>query len=367
LPRAVFDFLDGGADDEVVGARNREAFERVRLTPRQLRGGGEPALATKLLGTDSAMPLAIAPCGQIHLMHPGGEPAVARAAARAGIPYVAPAMGSATLEEIAGAGGPQWFQLYLWRDQQLNLELIRRATAAGYRALVITVDTPTSGSRSRDLANGLTIPPKLRWRGTLDAALHPRWAARFLRGEMPGFANVARPGQATISTMNYVGAQFDPAASWEGVAALLAEWDGPTAIKGILAPADARRAVEIGADAVIVSNHGGRQFGRAPASLEALPAVVDEVGGDAEVFLDSGIRRGVDVAAALVLGADGCLVGRAPLYGLAAGGEAGVDRALELLRADLRRTLILLGAAGVDELDRELVSLSLNQQGEVKR
>jgi L-lactate dehydrogenase (cytochrome) len=367
LPRAIFDFLDGGADDEVVGRRNREAFEGVRLTPRQLRGGGEPLLGTKLLETESAMPLAIAPCGQIHLMHPGGEPAVARAAAAAGIPYVAPAMGSATLEAIALADGPQWFQLYIWRDQELNLELMRRAAAAGYRALVITVDTPVSGSRTRDLANGLTIPPKLRWRGSLDAALHPRWAFRFLRAEMPSFANVARPGDSAISTMNYVGTQFDPDATWESVSTLVSAWEGPTAIKGILSAADARRAVEVGADAVIVSNHGGRQLGRAPSSLEALPAVAAEVGTEAEVLLDSGVRRGTDVAAALALGADGCLVGRAPLYGLAAGGEAGAARALDLLRSDLRRTLILLGAAGIGELDPDLVTLTTNPQCEVKR
>jgi L-lactate dehydrogenase (cytochrome) len=368
LPKAIFDFVDGAADDEVVLRRNREAFKQAILTPRQLRGNGEPDLRARLLGTESSLPLAIGPCGQNRLLHPAGEPAIARAAARAGIPYAVPSMGSATMEEIAAAtSGPVWFQLYLWRDRALGAELIRRAAAAGYGALVVTIDTPVSGSRTRDLANGLTIPPKLNWRGTVDAALHPRWAGRFLAAEMPTFANVARPGESTISTMNYVGSQFDPDASWDSVGSLIGEWDGPVVIKGVLSAADARRAVEIGADAVVVSNHGGRQFGRAPATLEVLPEVVEEIGGEAEVFLDSGITRGTDIAAALALGADACLIGRASLFGLAAGGEAGVSRALELLAEDLRRSMILLGVGCVDDFDRELVSLSSRRQKEAER
>jgi L-lactate dehydrogenase (cytochrome) len=368
LPKAVFDFVDGGADDEVALRRNRAAFKQVTLTPRQLRGTGEPEMRARLLGAESSLPLAIAPCGQTRLLHPGGEPAIARAAAGAGIPYVVPSMGSATMEEIAGAtSGPVWFQLYLWRDKALRAELVRRAAAAGYTALVVTVDTPVSGSRTRDLANGLTIPPRLNWRGTLDAALHPRWAGRFLAADMPTFANVAKPGQSTISTMNYVGSQFDPDASWDSVGSLLSEWDGPAAIKGVLSAADARRAVEVGADAVIVSNHGGRQFGRAPATLEVLPKVVEEIGGEAEIYLDSGITRGSDIAAALALGADACLVGRASLFGLACGGEAGVSRALELLTEDLRRSMILLGVGSLDDFDRDLVTVASDRQKEPER
>jgi L-lactate dehydrogenase (cytochrome) len=357
LPRAIFDYVDGAADDEVVLTRNRDAFKRVALTPRCLRGNVDVDLGSTMLGAPSALPIAIAPCAQAQLLHPGGEATIGRAADAAGIPYIAPAMGGKTIEQIAAAGsGQRWFQVYLWRDRGLTEELVARAAAAGYSALVVTVDTPVSGSRNRDLGNGLTIPPKLRWPGIVDSARRPRWVKRFLAGEMPSFANVSRPGESNISTMNYVGGMFDPAATWDGVASLVEQWDGPVAIKGILDPSDARRAVEIGADAVIVSNHGGRQFGRAPATLDVLPLIADEIRGEAEILLDSGITRGVDVLAALALGADACLVGRAALFGLAVGGEAGVSRMLEILTEDLRRSMTLVGAANLDEVDRGLVA-----------
>jgi L-lactate dehydrogenase (cytochrome) len=355
VPGAMFDFIEGAADDEIAAQRNLDAFAGVVLTPRQMRGNGEVDLRTELLGSSSDLPLAIAPTGLNGLLYPDGEVEIARAAAAAGIPYVAPAMGSSTLEAIAAASsGPRWFQIYLWRDRALMQELMSRARTAGYSALVITVDTRVAGSRPRDLANGLTIPPRLAWAGVVDAIRHPSWTLGFLGAEMPDFANVEARADGQ-STVEYVGSQFDAGANWDRVAEIIAEWGGPAIVKGVLTPADARHAAESGAAAVLVSNHGGRQFSRCPATLDVLPAIVEELRGEVEVYLDSGIRQGTDIVAALALGASACLIGRAPLFGLAAGGRAGVARALEILRDDLRRSLVLLGVSDLKEVSGELI------------
>jgi L-lactate dehydrogenase (cytochrome) len=361
VPRAVADFVDGGAEDEVTLRRNREAFERVRLVPRLFAGAPDVDLSTELLGDRVTMPVALAPTGIARLVHPEGELAVARAAARAGVIYTVPCMGSVTLEDVAAAvppGSPQWFQLYVWRDRGLTRELVQRAQSAGYRALVVTLDTPVSGARERDIANGMNVPPKLTRAAAIDAARHPAWWTRFLAGAPPALENVRdrTPNATDTTTMEYTAQQFDPQASWSDLQPVLDAWDGPLIAKGVLSAADAERAVDAGATGVIVSNHGGRQLDRAPSSFQVLPAVVDAVGDRATVLIDSGVRRGGDVVAALATGASACLIGRPYLYGLGAGGEQGVTRALELLEGELRRTLTLLGAGSPGELDETFIA-----------
>jgi L-lactate dehydrogenase (cytochrome) len=360
VPRAVADYVDGGAEDEVTLRRNREAFADVRLIPRQFHGAGTVDLTTELFGAGMSMPVALAPCGAIRIVHPDGELAVARAAARAGLIYVVPSMGTVTLEQVAAAvpvSATQWFQLYLWRDRGLTRDLVVRARAAGYRALVVTLDTPVSGARERDIANGMNIPPKLTRAAAAGVARHVGWWMRFAQGAPPAFENVRErtPSAANTTTMQYVAEQFDPGITWEDLRTVLDAWDGPILAKGILSAHDAERAVDAGATGVVVSNHGGRQLDRAPSSLEVLASVVEAVGDRAEVLLDSGIRRGGDVAAALSLGARACLIGRPYLYGLGIGGQDGVSRALELLEGELRRTLTLLGAGTIGALDSSLV------------
>ena len=361
VPRAVADFVDGGAEDEVTLRRNREAFERVRLVPRLFAGAPGVDLSTELLGDRVTMPVALAPTGIVRLVHPEGELAVARAAARAGVIYTVPCMASVTLEEVAAAvppGTPQWFQLYVWRDRGLTRELVQRAQRAGYRALVVTLDTPVSGARERDIANGMNVPPKLTRAAAIDAARHPGWWTRFLAGPPPALENVRdrTPNATDTTTMEYVAQQFDPQATWSDLQPVLDAWDGPVIAKGVLSAADAERAVDAGATGVIVSNHGGRQLDRAPSSFEVLSAVVDAVGDRATVMIDSGVRRGGDVVAALATGASACLIGRPYLYGLGAGGEPGVTRALELLEGELRRTMTLLGAGSPGELDETFIA-----------
>ena len=290
------------------------------------------------------------------MFHDQGERAVARAAASAGIIYSLACLSAVSIEDVAAAAdGPKMFQLYVLRDRELNRELIRRAKDAGYVALCITVDTPVPGNRERDLRTGMTIPPALTLMSFLDIARHPRWAWSQLRGEPLVMANVVHKiaeGSTRISTLvKYVHSQFDPTITWKDAAWMIEQFGGPVAIKGILDPADARRAAEIGASAVIVSNHGGRQLDGVPAPIEVLPQIVEAVGDRAEVILDSGVRRGVHVLKALALGAKACMCGRPYLYGLAAGGERGVARALGILRSEIERDMALMGCCSVSELD----------------
>jgi L-lactate dehydrogenase (cytochrome) len=358
LPRVVFDFVDSGSEDEVAMRRNRAAFEAVEMVPRVLHDVSEIDTATSLLGFDSALPLMLAPTGFTQLIHHDGERAVARAAAAAGIPYVASTMSNASLEQIAAEpAGPRVFQLYMWRDRGVCAELVERAREAGYRAMILTVDSQVSGLRERDIRNGLTIPPTVRPRTALEGLARPGWSLGFARGEQLTFANVTFATGGS-SVMDYVGRELDTSLSWEAVDWLRARWPGPLAIKGILGPADAVLAREHGADAVIVSNHGGRQLNSAPATIDVLPAVVEAVGSELEVLIDSGVRRGGDIAKALALGARGCLIGRPYLYGLAAGGEAGVARAIAIFAEELRRTMALLGAPRIEELRTVEASIS---------
>lgn len=341
-PRAVFDYTDGAAGQELGLRRSRQAYARVEFQPRVLRDVSVVDTSTTILGRPSALPLVFAPTGFTRMMHTEGEPAVARVAARTGIPYALSTMGTTSVEHLAAAvpQGRRWFQLYLWRDREASRDLVQRARAWGYEALVLTVDTPVAGPRLRDVRNGLTIPPSLTLRTLAEGARHPAWWFDLLTTEPLEFASLHR-FDGTVAEL--VAQMFDPSATIADLAWLREVWDGPLVVKGIQSVADARAVVESGADAVVVSNHGGRQLDRAPTPLETLPAVAEAVGDRVEVYVDGGVLSGGDVVAALALGARAVLVGRAYLFGLMAGGERGVQRAADILRDEVAGTLALLG------------------------
>ena len=353
-PRAVFDYTDGAAGEEHSLRRSRDAYARVEFQPQVLQDVSAVDTSTTILGRPADLPLVFAPTGFTRLMHTDGEPAVARVAARAGIPYALSTMGTTSIEGLAASApdGRQWFQLYLWRDRDASRDFVARARESGYEALVLTVDTPVAGARLRDVRNGLTIPPSLSLRTFAEGALHPGWWFDLLTTEPLEFASLHR-FEGTVADL--VARMFDPSATVTDLAWLRSVWDGPLIVKGIQTVADARTVVDAGADAVIVSNHGGRQLDRAPTPLEVLPAVADAVGDRAEVYVDGGILSGSDVVAAVACGARAALVGRAYLYGLMAGGERGVQRAADILRQEVAGTLALLGVTRVTELRRDHV------------
>ena len=344
--------MEGGADGEVSLARNRAAYEGLGLVPSPLRDVTEVDLRASILGGASALPFALAPTGYTRMMHTAGEGAVARAARDAGIPYTLSTMATTRLEDVAAeVGGDLWFQLYVWRDRGLVRDLIERAKANGYRALMLTVDTPVTGLRVRDVHNGFTIPPQLSASTMLDMARHPLWCASLLTGPAITFANFApEVGRSPEGLMEFAAKQFDPSVSWDDLAWIRGLWQGPLLVKGLVSAADAARAVEVGVDAVVLSNHGGRQLDQVVVPLQMLPAVHDRVGDEIEVLVDSGIRRGSDIALALALGADAVLVGRPYLYGLGAAGERGVAAAISMLGQELRRAMTLMGVSSVAQL-----------------
>ncbi len=348
-PRPVFDYVDGGADEELSLRANARAFRRWRFQPRALVDVSEADTSAAFLGSVAPLPLALAPTGYTRMMHPAGEIGAARAAGRHGLPYTLSTMATTTIEDLAAvAGGTDlWFQLYILRDSGLNKELVDRAAAAKYRVLVVTVDCFVTGHRTRDRRNGLVIPPALTARALASIAGKPGYWARMLRSPAIDFANFA--GRAAV-TIEGTGALFNPAITWDDIADLRSRWPGRLVVKGPLSPADAARAVAAGADGLQLSNHGGRQLDRAVPPVQTIAAVREAVGPDVTVLVDSGIRHGSDIAVALALGADACAVGRAYLYGLMAGGEAGVDKALDILAAQFRRTMQLLGVPSVTEL-----------------
>ena len=355
-PRAVFDYTDGAAGAEISLRRSRAAFERIEFCPSVLRDVSSVDTSTSLLGSTSALPLAFAPTGFTRLMHTEGETAVGRVAERIGIPYALSTMGTTTIEDLASAapGARKWFQLYLWKDREASAALVERARAAGYEALVLTVDTPVAGPRLRDVRNGFTIPPALTLRTVANAAVHPRWWVDLLTTPPLEFASLRSWGGTVAELVDRV---FEPAATVADVRALREAWGGALVVKGVQGVDDARAVVDAGADAVLVSNHGGRQLDRAPTPLEQLPAIVQAVGDRAEVYMDGGILDGADVVAAVALGARACLVGRAYLYGLMAGGERGVQRVADILAKEVARTMQLLGATSVAELTPDRVRL----------
>ena len=363
LPRAVFDYLDGGAEGEVTLRENCRAFEDVTFRPRHAVAHANCELCTRVLGFELSLPFLLAPVGYSRLMHPGGEVVAARAAGAAGTAYILSTISGHKLEDVkAGSRGPVFYQLYLMGGRGAAEAVIDRARVAGFSALVVTIDTPVSGMRERDFRNGM----KALVSGGLLAKIpfiprllsHPGWLIGFLRdGGLPGLPNVVIPGQGPMTLVDIGAALASAAVTWADLGWIREHWGGPIVVKGVLTGDDARRAVDEGAAAVVVSNHGGRQLDCVPASLRALPEVVKAVNGEVEVLMDGGIRRGTDIVKAICLGARAVLCGRAYAYGLAAAGEAGVERAIEILRTDVERTLRLLGCPSITALDRSYVNV----------
>ena len=360
LPRVVYDFVEGGADGEVTLRANHEAFDRVRFTADSLVDVSERDAGVTVLGRRLEVPFICGPAGLARLVHREGELAAARAAASAGTVFVISTASSYSIEEIAAvADGPLWFQLYLWRSPDVVAQLVDRAGAAGCEALVLTVDVPVIGKRERDLRNGMMIPPRIGPAQALEAVRRPRWLWHLAAGPPVHFGCLLdlvppNPGMAGMGA--YLDRELtDLSKTWDDVAWLRERWDGPLLIKGVMSPADARRCVEQGADAVVVSNHGGRQLDGLPASLDVLGEIVAEVGGEAEVILDGGVRRGADLVKARALGATAAMGGRAWFWPLAAGGEQGVTRMLQILRSDVERTLALLGRTTYESLDSSIL------------
>lgn len=355
-PRSVFDYTDGAAEAEISLRRARRLFRDLELRPSVLRDVSAVDTTTTVLGSPAAVPFTFAPTGFTRLMHHEGEEAVVRVAERRGIPYTLSTMGTTSIEDVAaaGPGARRWFQLYVWKDRAAGEDLMARARDAGYEALVLTVDVPVAGARLRDVRNGFSIPPALTARTVADAALHPHWWVDLLTTAPLQFASLSTWDGTVAELLDEL---FDPTMTLADLEWVRSVWDGPLVIKGVQTVDDARRVTEAGADAVVLSNHGGRQLDRAPVPLRLLPEVVDAVGDRTEVWLDTGILSGADVVAALALGARTTMVGRAYLYGLMAGGERGVDRAAEILTREVRRTMALLGVARVDELGPQHVRL----------
>ncbi len=355
-PRSVFDYTDGAAEAEISLRRARTLFRNLELRPSILQDVSHVDTTTTMLGRPAGVPFSFAPTGFTRMMHHEGERAVARVAERRGIPYALSTMGTTSIEEVAAAApdARKWFQLYVWKDRSAGEDLMARAKAAGFEALQLTVDVPVAGARLRDVRNGFSIPPALSVKTVLDAGMHPAWWMNLLTTEPLTFASLSTWDGTVAELLDKL---FDPTMTIADLEWLRASWDGPLIIKGIQTVEDARRVTDAGADAVVLSNHGGRQLDRAPVPLRLLPDVVDAVGDRTEVWVDTGIMSGADVVAALALGADATMVGRAYLYGLMAGGERGVDRAAEILTREVRRTMALLGVHGVDELDRRHVRL----------
>ena len=353
-PRAAFDYTDGAADGEVSLARAREAFADVEFRPAILRDVSKVDTSRVVLGDRVELPFGIAPTGFTRLMHTEGEVAGATAAAAAGIPFALSTMGTTSIEDVAAAapGGRHWFQLYMWKDRDRSMALVERAARSGYDTLLVTVDVPTAGARLRDVRNGMTIPPTLTPRTILNAIPRPAWWFNFLTTEPLAFASLDS-WSGTVAEL--LDSMFDPTVTYDDLAWIRDQWPGKVVVKGVQTVDDARRVRDVGVDAVLLSNHGGRQLDRAPVPFQLLPEVVRAVGADVEVHLDTGIMSGQDIVAAVAHGARFTLVGRAYLYGLMSGGRAGVDRTIEILGGQIERTMRLLGVTSLDELTPEHV------------
>jgi L-lactate dehydrogenase (cytochrome) len=360
LPRGVFDYIDGAAEDERSLANNAACFARLEFLPNVLRDVSQIDVSTTLLGKHIAMPLVIAPTGYTRLTHSQGELSVARAAERAGIPYSLSTMSTRSIEEVAAvSSGAKWFQVYTWKDRGLVREMVERSAAAGYEALWLTVDTAVLGRRERDTRRGFSIPPRIGPGTLVDGIVHPAWTYDFLTHEPLTFANVGdRPGMSKGDDMGrgaYVMHNFDQKLSWADVEWLQSIWSGPIVLKGIQTVDDAIRAVDIGVQGIGLSNHGGRQLDDAPAPIELVEPVAQVVQGRAAIVCDGGVRRGSDVVKAIALGATACSIGRPYLYAMGAAGERGVDHLLTFFREGIERTMALTGRTSIPEIDRGLV------------
>ena len=359
LPRAVFDFIDGGAEDEAALRGNRAAYERIRLLPKMLVDVSGINTETSILGKTAKFPFAIAPTGAVGFGWPRGDLHIAKAAAAAGIPYTLSMSGTVTIERIAEeAPGRLWFQAYFLKQRDYTLGLIERARQAGYETLIVTADVPVGGKRERDLRNDFGIPFTYTARNLLDFACHPGWTLQQLASGRPQLENLTglAPESGSVAALaSTIARNNDPSLDWEVLKVVRGRWPGKLLVKGILRPDDAERAVALGCEGVIVSNHGGRQLDGAIAPLDALPAIVRAVGGRAAVLLDGGIRRGTDIVKALALGAQAVMTGRATLYGVCAAGAPGAARAVDILATELVRTMQLCGVRSVREISSDLV------------
>ena len=363
LPVGVFDYIDGGAEDEVTLRRNVEAYKKVSFKPRVLRDMANIDTSTSLFGRRLAFPLVLAPTGFTRIAHSQGELAVVRAATRAGVPFTLSTMATRSIEECASVAESDtrlWFQIYTWRDRSVVENLVKRAEAAGFEAVCLTVDTAVLGRRERDVRRGFTLPPEVGPGTIIDGLKNPSWTWDFLKADPIRFANVegitAIDGSTAVDLAEHMKSQFDPGLSWNDVEWLRSIWKGPILIKGIQTVEDALIAVDSGVEAIAISNHGGRQLDGAPASFDLLPEVAEAVHGRLEVICDGGARRGSDIVKAVSLGASAVMAGRPYLYALGACGESGVDHVLELLHEGVERTMALTGAASVDDLTEELIS-----------
>jgi len=360
LPRSVFDFFDGGAEDETTLAGNRAAFERVRLLPKVLVDVHAVDTGVELFGKRANLPMAIAPTGAIGAGRHDADLMLARAAAAAGIPYSLATPATNSIEEIAEqAGGRLWFQLYLLKKRDFRMQLVARAKAAGYEALLVTVDLTTGGKRERDLRNDFAAPFVPTWRNSRDVLFKPAWLAGMARRGVPQMKNLVgmlstAPRLTDVAAS--VGRELDASFSWDDVKSLRDAWPGKLILKGIVHPADAERAVTVGCDGVVVSNHGGRQLDGAVATADALPLVARAAGSKLTVLVDGGVRRGVDLLKARALGAQGVLTGRATLFGVMAGGDAGAKRAIEILAGEFERAMMLCGVARAADIDASLLA-----------
>lgn len=359
VPRAFFEYADRGSYDEATLRENRRSLDRLQLRQRVMLDVDNRSLATTLLGQAVSMPLAIAPTGLTGLQHGSGEILGARAAAEARIPFCLSTMSICSIEQVrAACDTPFWFQVYVMRDRGFTRELIRRARAAQCSALMLTADLTVQGQRHREIKNGLSVPPKVTLRNLLDIASKPRWAWNVLKAPSRSFGNLeGRIGGAdSLTTLaQWIASQFDPTLNWNDLAWIREEWPGKLIVKGILDPEDARLAVQHGVDAIVVSNHGGRQLDGAPGTIDVLPAIVDAVQGKTEVLFDSGITSGQDLLKALALGARAGLIGKAFLYGLGANGRQGVTQAIELIRRELSVTMALTGQRDASRISRDVI------------
>lgn len=354
LPAPVFHYLDGGADDEWTLARNTDAFNDYELLPSQLSDVSAIDLRSTLFGQAVDWPVMISPTGASKLFHRDGEPAVIRAAEKFGMIYSLSTLGTTTIEDAAEAGRcPKMYQVYVFKDRGLTQDFIDRSKEKDYAALCLTVDTPLAGNRERDIVYGMSAPPKFRWRSAISYARHPGWLYRALVRKDLDLVNItssAVGAKIDSGVVEYINSQFDRSLTWKDVEWLARQWDGPLVIKGVQTVADCRMAMDSGATAVMLSNHGGRQLESAPAPVDCIAKIADALRDRLEIICDGGIRRGTHVVKALALGANACSIGRGYLYPLAAGGQAGVERGLSLLRNELERTMALLGCSRIDKL-----------------
>jgi L-lactate dehydrogenase (cytochrome) len=360
LPGGIFDYIDGGAEDEVSLQRNRNAYQHYEFVPRILRDVSDIDTRTTFLGRTLPSPLVFSPTGFTRIAHSQGELAVARVAAAHQLPYCLSTLSTRSIEEVAAvSNGPKWFQVYVWRDRALVHDMLTRAESLGYEAIMLTVDTAVLGRRERDVRRGFTLPPKLGPGTLIDGVRHPSWTWDFVRHDPITFANISGAAGRAVGTAvtlsDFISEQFDPALSWDDIAWFRERWKGHIILKGVQSVDDAQRALEHGIDAVALSNHGGRQLDGAPAPIDLIAPVLDATHGALPIICDGGIRRGGDIVKALALGASVCTMGRSYLYGLGAAGEAGVERAFSMLDSEMRRTMALTGVRTISEIDASLV------------